>query len=452
MPKVTNPSHMPWHSSLIVRVIALCIVLVVCLLGSVFVLTFHYTGQIEREIEASSRRMVEKAQVYYEAHPDYLENPDRAEAELVDVLGGEIIDIGEADENTPGFRLARIYREDGYAYEAKRPLLIDDKFLELTIHYPIDTYSEVRRVFRNRYLLALSLIFIAALALMVYFIRSSLRPLRQLSKSCARISEGELEPIEVRKNSSEILALEQTFNQMVDSLRDKEVVEHNLRQAQRLSALGNLAAGVAHDVRNPLNAIKLLSGHAEDMVEENPAEARSRMATIREEVNRLEEIVAGFLSLAKEREIQPEPTVIDGVLEECVRLVKEDAGARDIRLTAELRAGDTALMLDSKQMTRALLNVMINALDATPEGGRVRLFSRVVDRECQIEVRDDGPGLEPEVAERVFDPYFTTKPTGTGLGLSITRGIIEEHGGTVELSSNVGQGTQVLISLPLPII
>jgi signal transduction histidine kinase len=92
---------------------------------------------------------------------------------------------------------------------------------------------------------------------------------------------------------------------------------------------------------------------------------------------------------------------------------------------------------------------LLNALEVCPSGGRVRLFSRLTERSCQIEVRDDGPGMTREVAERAFEPYFTTKPTGTGLGLSLTRGIIEEHGGAISLTTGEGQGTQVLITLPL---
>ena len=106
-------------------------------------------------------------------------------------------------------------------------------------------------------------------------------------------------------------------------------------------------------------------------------------------------------------------------------------------------------MLDPKQWTRAIINVLINALEACPTGGRVRLFSRVTDRACEVEIRDDGPGMSDVQLERAFEPYFTTKPTGTGLGLSITRGIIEEHAGSIALSSPPGHGCQVLITLPL---
>ena len=175
----------------------------------------------------------------------------------------------------------------------------------------------------------------------------------------------------------------------------------------------------------------------------------SALRTIRSEVDRLEEIVSGFLSLAKEEELKKEVQPLDPILQECLNLVQKDAESRGVRVIGEFRARDLELALDAKKLRRALLNVLINALEVCPPGGRVRLFSRTTDGACEIEIRDDGPGMTPEALEHAFDPYFTTKPTGTGLGLSITRGIIEEHGGTITLTSTIGQGTQALIVLPL---
>ena len=155
-------------------------------------------------------------------------------------------------------------------------------------------------------MMALMLVFVMALGLMVYFINKALRPLMRLSESCAAIGSGELNMVNTQGISGEILVLEQTFNDMVASLREKEIMEGKLRQAQRLSALGNLAAGIAHDVRNPLNAIKLLSSHAQDMLETDEHPAAKPMHTIRTEVDRLEEIVSSFLSLAREQHDQSE--------------------------------------------------------------------------------------------------------------------------------------------------
>src|SRR5690606_1664991 len=147
---------------------------------------------------------------------------------------------------------------------------------------------------------------------------------------------------------------------------------------------GNLAAGVAHDVRNPLNAIKLLSSQALDTLRGGgaPEEPARHLETIRNEVNRLEEIVSGFLSLAKEEELRRVPTPITPLLEEAMALVSKEAEKRNVRLSGELRTQGLELQIDAKQISRAVLNVLINALDACPEGGRVRLFSRTMGPWC----------------------------------------------------------------------
>ncbi len=449
---VSTYTPVRWYNSLMVRVIALCVILLLCLLGSVYILTAHYFVEVIREVENQTMEMVNEMQFLAAEHPGEPLDLEQISKDLTQNHPTVQLHIQRADPGIqPTEKVISQFTEDGNIvasytldYGGSTPIYI-------TAEYPMQRLTAVLRVFKNQYLAGLTAGFLVTLGLMIYFIVKSLRPLSHLSESCAKVSEGKLDEVEVRKNYGEILALEQTFNNMVRSLRDKEQVEKNLRQAQRLSALGTLAAGVAHDVRNPLNAIKLLSSHALDtlQVSEESGSAVTQLRTIRKEVDRLDEIVSGFLALAKERELQPEPVRIDRLLEECVHLVVQDAKDRGVRLVSDLRAGETELSLDPKQFTRAVLNVLINALEATPAGGRVRLFSRILEDECQVEIRDDGPGLTKDVAERAFDPYFTTKPTGTGIGLSITRGIIEEHGGTIDLSCVEGQGCHVLIAFPL---
>jgi len=450
MKKTTTYPHVKWHESLIVRIMALCAILVLCLLGLVYEISFYYYHEVVTEMETRTQEVGNTFSLYLKDHPD----PDLPEAEQQ--LRGSFreteITVTPRTESTHVSPFVIEKNEAGQLEKVARIVITHEEgFFELELRAPLDPQAEIMRAFRNKYFAALAVVFIGALGLMIYLVARMLRPLTELSRSCARISSsGELQDVTTRNTSGEIRALEQTFNSMVASLREKETIETNLRQAQRLSAIGNLAAGVAHDVRNPLNAIKLLSSHAIDTLDNNDeaAPAVKHMQTIRKEVNRLEEIVAGFLSLARERELQPEPTRIDTLLEEAVRLVHNDAESRDVRLTTELRAGDTALMIDAKQFTRAILNVIINAMEVST-GGRVRVFSRLRDNLCEIEVRDDGSGMPKDVVERAFEPYFTTKNTGTGLGLSITRGIIEEHGGTISINSLEGQGTQVVITLPL---
>lgn len=441
-----------WYNSLIVRILLLCIVLALCLLGSVYEISRHYFHEVVQEMETNttdiasemSLRLAEMPNVDPHAlEEDIAKDHDGASLKLTPY--SQQVEVGtftvEKDVNGKLTKAARV------------PIIVQGKpAWVLTVRWSVVPQTEILRAFKNKYLATLTLVFLVAIVLMVYFIAKLLRPLTELSETCSQISSGNLKDVATGRNTGEILALEHTFNKMVSSLREKEIVEANLRQAQRLSAIGNLAAGVAHDVRNPLNAIKLLSSHAMDTLGEVPdaSSAVKHLQTIRSEVNRLEEIVSGFLSLARERELRQEPYRVDALIEECVRLVRKDAEERGVSLTTELRAGALSLMLDPKQMTRAILNVLINAMEAcSGDGGRVRVFSRTTDTTCEIEVRDNGPGMPKEVAERVFEPYFTTKTTGTGLGLSITRGIVEEHGGAISLISLEQQGCQVLISLPI---
>ena len=453
-PATTQPPPPPairWHRTLMARVIALCIVLVLCLLGSVYVVTGFYYQELMQAMEHEVVEMAKAVSVELVENPhvglESIEGRLSKQFEGFDKLS-QLPETWTRDRNTD----VAFYKDGAQYYvTVTYQFNVDENHYELRTNYKLSAQTEVVRAFKNKYVASLTLLFFVTLGLMIYLVVRTLRPLTDLSESFAQISQGNLSNVVVRTSSDEIVSLERTFNRMVTSLREKDVVESNLRQAQRLSALGNLAAGVAHDIRNPLNAIKLLSSHTEDIVRDAPnADSATRqLQTIRNEVDRLEEIVSNFLSLAKDHELEPEPTPIDVLLGECVRLVGKDAEARDVELATDLRCGDLQLMLDPQEWTRALLNVIINALEACPRGGRVRIFSRMTETHCEIEVRDDGPGIPKEVIEHAFDPYFTTKTTGTGLGLSITRGIVEEHGGAIALTSAEGQGTQVVLTIPL---
>lgn len=446
-----HSARIGWRSSLITRVILLCAVLLACLFGSVYVLTQHYHSWVVAELGSQVDAIANQLEISYTDDPgadlevsarDLLAKQPNVEFRILDTAPSSFRE-GSAIE--PEMSIKKGMRIITSAFR------VGDEVRYLELRFPTTTSAELLRVLKNRYMLLLTAGFLIALAGMVLVIWRTLQPLRALSHSIARTAEGERVTLSIEHGSGEVLALSRRFNEMVVALEEKERMEEKLRQAQRLSALGNLAAGVAHDVRNPLNAIKLLSSHAGDTLGDAPetASARKHLGTIRKEVDRLEDIISSFLSLAKEREIQPERCGVDALLEECATLVARDAEGRGVSFQQDLRAGDTAFMLDPKQWKRAVLNVLINAFEACPEGGRVRLYSRLTDSACEIEIRDDGPGLTRDQQARVFEPYYTTKATGTGLGLSITRGIVEEHGGSIEMTGEEDQGTQVVVRLPL---
>ncbi|MBI1319972.1 MAG: HAMP domain-containing protein [Candidatus Hydrogenedens sp.] len=441
------PRRVRWHQSLLFRVLLLCAVLLLCLLAAVGMISRYFFQEAAREMRMQTEQIVDSLVLGYETAP--ATDLESMAAELMQQYKGVEIELQSPESDTP---VATYTLEDGEGGTLTRvaqvPVPLDDRSLLLTARVTIVPQIEILRALTNWYLLGILGVFVLTLALMLLVIFRSLRPLSTLTESCAAVTSGELQAVSTRGAFGEVRALEETFNDMVRSLREKEVMERKLREAQRLTSLGTLAAGVAHDIRNPLNAIKLLSSHALDHVPGDGNPAGKHLRTIRQEVDRLEEIVSSFMSLARERDLDPQPQNPDAILDECVTLLAKDAESRGVRMLVELRSGGAPLMLDAREWKRAVLNVLLNALEACPTGGRVRLFSRSTPTGYEIEVRDDGPGLDKEALSRVFEPYFTTKPGGTGLGLSITRGIIEAHGGTIDMSGSPGQGCQVLITMP----
>lgn len=438
-----------WRGSLYVRIIVLCVVLFCCMLGLMGIITRHLFLEAVSEMEAQTSNVAKNVSILIQETPNIALG--ELSNKLMDLHRGVDIELqpyqgGASDstftiERSKGGELTRV---------ARVPMRNGDRQMMLTLSITIVPQTEILRVFRNRSVEVLLTVFVITLILLVYFIIKAFRPLNQLSKSCAAISSGDLQTVSTRGATGEVRALEETFNHMVNALREKQEMEGKLRHAERLSALGNLAAGVAHDVRNPLNSIKLLSSHARDMLQTGETESASKsLQTIRTEVDRLEAIVSGFLSLAKESQLHAEPTRADDLLKECIVLLKNDAEQRGVTISATYGAEEILLMLDPKQWVRAIMNVLMNALEALPEGGAIQVRSHADYVMYAIDVKDNGPGLVDEVREHLFEPYFTTKPDGTGLGLSITRGIVEAHGGTIEIRNSTEHGCLVRIRLPL---
>jgi signal transduction histidine kinase len=228
------------------------------------------------------------------------------------------------------------------------------------------------------------------------------------------------------------------------------VLERQLTRQERLAALGHLAAGVAHEVRNPLNAIGMgiqrLEG--EFAPTHDAEEFHTLCRIIRGEVARLNTIVQEFLTLARTPTLQRTSVAVALLLQEVTSLLEAEAQARSVRLTVQAPGPLPPLYLDRQQMQQALLNLLLNALQATPPGGAVQVTAEAGVTEVRIMIADQGSGIAPEMLERIFDPYFTTKPEGIGLGLPIALRIIQAHGGTLDVRSIPGQGTIVDVHLP----
>lgn len=231
------------------------------------------------------------------------------------------------------------------------------------------------------------------------------------------------------------------------------VLERRTRRAERLAELGTLTAGLAHEIKNPLSTIQLnLQLLQEDLPTESVVGTRvhNRLRTVRQEASRLRDILDDFLRFAGKLTVEAEPLELNAMLEEVCDFFAPQASANRVRLRFEPSAEPVRAFADPKLVKQAVLNLMLNATQAmAATGGELMVGAAREPDAAVIRVTDTGPGIAPDTASRIFDAYYTTKKGGTGLGLPMTRRIAEEHGGSLDLASEVGKGSRFTLRLPI---
>ncbi len=232
-------------------------------------------------------------------------------------------------------------------------------------------------------------------------------------------------------------------------ITEQKTVEERLQRQEKLSALGELAAGVAHEIRNPLNAIGMIAQRfrREFIPKEGREEYQKLTELVISEIQRVNQIIQQFLKFARPPKLNRTKASIDDFLREILGLVESQAQAGGVQLEFDLQA-NTTISFDQNLLKQAFLNLLQNALEATPAGGRIQLKSLATNRTVEIEVSDTGKGIPKDQLPKIFDFYFSTKHSGTGIGLSLVNQIISAHGGSIEVTSEEGEGTTFFISLP----
>jgi two-component system sensor histidine kinase HydH len=236
---------------------------------------------------------------------------------------------------------------------------------------------------------------------------------------------------------------------LLRDLRTLKALQQRVERTERLASLGRLAAGVAHEIRNPLGAIRGLVQYFQATWKED-SEQRLYLDVIVREVDRLNRVVSDLVEFARPRELRREPHDLVDIVRHAVTLVQSDVRAKGIHIVHDLDATLPPLLVDRDLVLQALLNILLNAIEAMESGGTLRV--RLADRLEWVElaIQDTGRGIPPEHLGRLFDPFFTTKPQGTGLGLAIAHSVIQAHDGEIIIDSTPGVGTMVTIRLPKP--
>jgi signal transduction histidine kinase len=231
------------------------------------------------------------------------------------------------------------------------------------------------------------------------------------------------------------------------------LLERRTRHAERLAELGTLTGGLAHEIKNPLSTVQLnLQLLEEDLRHDATHQPRilNRLTTVKNETSRLRDILDDFLRYAGRLELERKPIELNTLLEELVDFFAPQAQLQRVQLRLRPAPEKIIAPVDPRLLKQAVLNLMINALQAMPGGGELMLsLSRNGTDDAVIDVIDTGPGISPEAAQRIFEAYYSTKKGGTGLGLPMARRIADEHGGSLSVTSEPGKGTDFRLRLPL---
>ena len=237
------------------------------------------------------------------------------------------------------------------------------------------------------------------------------------------------------------------------NLRKMKEMEDRIQLAERLSSLGHLAAGVAHEIRNPLNAMGMglqrLKREFLPTEESKKEEYVSFLELILKETRRVNEIIEQFLTLSRPFELTLRESSLQDLLKNLVTLFQEEASSVGVALREEISSGLPLIKMDPERLTQAFINIMKNGMQAMSRGGTLRIETRSLKDRVEVIISDSGSGIPPEQMEKVFNYYYTTKEKGVGLGLPIAHRIIEAHGGQLGIESQVGSGTKVTVILPV---
>lgn len=225
-------------------------------------------------------------------------------------------------------------------------------------------------------------------------------------------------------------------------------LESEIRRKEQMAALGTLASGIAHEVRNPLSSIKGYAGFFGSLFEGH-SENRQAARMMVEEIDRVDRVISELLEFARPADLQLHPTQPEPLIRHSMAIVRHEAQTAGIRITEKIDAPLPTVLLDPDRFTQVLLNLYLNAIQAMKNGGDLTVEVRVTQDTMVFAVSDTGDGIAPENLGSVFNPYFTTKKNGTGLGLAIAHKIIESHNGTIRLDSIKGKGTTFYMSIPL---
>ncbi|MEP9411466.1 MAG: HAMP domain-containing protein [Candidatus Brocadia sp.] len=342
------------------------------------------------------------------------------------------------------------------AYNFILPVVARDiRFGYILLNINSEVLSSFLRVRAIKRLEAVLLVFFIGIVIAYFLSRHYTRPIKMLAQSAMMIASGNFDQKVEVNGRDEMRQLFESFNFMVERLRESRNYERRLREAEHLAGLGQLSRNIAHEIRNPLNFINLSIAHIDEKFRPEDPGTQERfdalVGGIKLEIQRLNKLVSDYLDYSKPIRLNLQKVEIERLLDEIIDLIRARAETEGISIVKEYHAGNE-LELDRDLIKSCILNVVSNAFQAMSMPGKEKVLTirtEMVGEKLILSIADSGLGVPAANLSKIFDPFFSTKPDGLGLGLSITKRITEEHGGDIEFRSTEGEGSEVRLLLPI---
>ncbi|MGO9058758.1 MAG: ATP-binding protein [Candidatus Binataceae bacterium] len=335
------------------------------------------------------------------------------------------------------------------------PVVVEDHLMGyVQVIANFGDYTELLRQARTRLITLALVIFAVGIVFSYALAYRYTRPINVIAAAAQNIAARGLEPVPEVRRRDEIGLLTRSFNEMVAQLRRAREREQELNRLERFTALGQLAGGLAHEIKNPLHFISLAvdqirTRYAGQLSQERENFLR-QIAMIKGEIHRLSGLIQNFLHYGKPIEIRTAPTDLRAIVDDVLALSESRLKSQGIEVVESNGAVPTVLNVDAEKIRTCFLNVVANATQAMPDGGKLKIDFARENGALQVKFSDTGVGIEPEVVGRVFEPFFTTKREGIGIGLFLSKSIMEKHGGQIKIEpSSPPPGAVVTFSFPL---
>lgn len=468
---------MKLNAKLILIMISLLVIAVITL----FTLNQYAQNDLVQEIQESSQEISKAVQLSIadltsEAETsrlaDFLDSARQKGINEINIINseGEIIDstnpekIGKLKDlkklekgvrAAPKSRLGEASILSQKPYDVVVPVIVGDEHLGyVQVNMLLDNIRNIQHANFIKRLAATAMVFTVGIAFTIYLARRYTDPIHRLAEDFKKVSAGDLSVTIPVESVDEIGELAQAFNEMVEKLREREALEKRLYEAEHLSRVGQLAAGIAHEIRNPLNYISLAIDHLKsELLTQCPGRAAQMgelADKIRDEVRRANYMVLNFMNYGRPLKVRRVPITYGELLERTLPTLTDRLAEQRVTIVRQVADNLPPLLLDPELMRNAITNFITNAAQAMPEGGEIILEAGMDPEKSGrvlLNFRDQGTGIPPEDLDKIFQPYFTTKEVGIGLGLAITERIIREHGGEITVTSGSG-GTTFTVRLP----